>query len=74
MPAPAVTYAGEIDLPAALTLAPIPIAPGGDPSALPAINSAVAKGQTVWTLPYPGGAVGATTDVDRCDVAERSAP
>ena len=74
MPAPAVTYAGEIDLPAVLTLALIPIAPGGDPSALPAINSAVAKGQTVWTLPYPGGSVGVTTDVDRCEVAERSAP
>jgi len=70
VPAPAVTYSGEVALPVVLTVALIPAARGGDASCLPAITSSVAGGRTIWRLPYPGGAVRVTADTEGCEVRE----
>jgi len=67
MPAPAVTYSGSLPLPATITVALIPIAPGAE-MVLPEITSSTADGKTLWTLPHPGGAVTVTTDAISCEV------
>jgi hypothetical protein len=55
MPAPAVTYVGRAALPATLTIALIPLAPGQPLEALPRIASRTAGESTIWTLPLPDG-------------------
>lgn len=51
MPAPAVTYSGEMQFPAMVTLAIVPLAPAESMDALPEITH---EGD-VWRLPYEGG-------------------
>ncbi len=50
------TYAGDVNLPATLTLAIVPIAPGKE-AAAPNITSQVDGDKTVWRLPMNGGAL-----------------
>ena len=70
MPAPAVTYAGQMQMPATITLAMVPIAPGSDASSLPAITAQVIDGKTAWTLPHDGGVVTLTANTAACEVVE----
>ena len=66
LPAPAVTYVGEVKLPAMLTVALVPLTPGQGLDDLPQITSQVVGAETTWTLPLPEGALRLVTSVDRC--------
>ncbi len=57
MPAPAVTYTGRVTLPAALTIALIPLAPGEALTAVPAITCQTQGETSVWTLPLAKGSL-----------------
>jgi len=57
MPAPAVTYVGQIALPATLTIAMVPLAPGQALDSVPEVTSQTHGGSTVWTLPVARGNV-----------------
>ncbi|HJN15773.1 MAG TPA: alginate lyase family protein, partial [Armatimonadota bacterium] len=65
MPAPAVTYVGDADLPATLTLAIVPLRPGEEP---PEITSEREGDVTHWTLPTSGAPLRFTTSLEGCDV------
>jgi len=67
LPAPAVTYVGNVKLPAMLTLAIVPIAPGVA-AAAPEITSRIDGGKTVWNLPMDGGTLTVTTSLDACEI------
>lgn len=67
-PAPAVTYSGVVTLPAVITLAIVPAAPGGRAPELPPIARTVEAGADVWTAPVSGGALRITTAPDLCRV------
>jgi hypothetical protein len=69
IPAPAVTYAGRVRLPAIFTMALIPLAPGGSESATPEIRREVSGGLTRWHLPSSGGVRVLETSTERFDVA-----
>ncbi|MCX5659797.1 MAG: alginate lyase family protein [Planctomycetota bacterium] len=58
IPAPALTFIGEVQLPHVTTLAFIPLAPGEAETALPKITSREERGGRVWRLPT-GTGVGA---------------
>lgn len=62
IPAPAVTFIGEVRLPAVVTVAIIPLEPGRTPADLPKIASRVSGGQTRWLLPISGGQLEVLTD------------
>ena len=68
LPAPAVTYVGNARLPAMLTFAIVPIAPGKDVAA-PKITPQVGDDKTIWKLPMDGGTLTVTASVDACTVA-----
>jgi len=56
MPAPALTWHGTARLPACVTLALLPLAPGATDEDLPGIRSEVTDGAVEWELPRPNGA------------------
>ena len=68
LPAPAVTYVGNVKLPAMRTLAIVPIAPG-DGAAAPKITSRIDGDRTIWNLPMDGGTLTVITSVDACTIA-----
>lgn len=70
LPAPAVTYAGRAELPALLTVAIVPLAPGQELDDLPGISREVHDGETIWTLPAGDGALEVRTSLDSCSVLE----
>jgi hypothetical protein len=76
MPAPAVTYTGQLNLPATITVAPIPLAADQELSALPEITSETDDGTTTWTLPggrlppHEAGPLQLVTALDRCSVLQ----
>jgi Heparinase II/III-like protein/Heparinase II/III N-terminus len=55
MPAPAVTYVGQIPLPAMLTIALVPLAPGQARDSLPEVTGQTQGESTLWTLPLARG-------------------
>jgi hypothetical protein len=57
MPAPAVTYVGRAALPATLTIAMIPLAPGRPLADLPRIVSRPNGESVIWTVPLPEGSL-----------------
>ena len=69
MPAPAVTFAGRAELPAVLTVAIVPPAPGQALDDLPDIARREGDGETVWTLPMSDGALELRTGPEVCRVA-----
>jgi len=69
LPAPAVTYKGRVGLPATITLAIVPLAPGEPLAGAPKITSQRDAGRTLWSLPCRGRAIEATTSIDACTVA-----
>lgn len=64
-PAPAVTYAGRVRLPAVFTLALIPLAPGVGDDVLPEIVRTAREDGEEWRLPIPGGHLSAVTDASQ---------
>jgi len=62
MPAPAVTYVGQVPIPAMLTIALVPLAPGQALDALPQIAGETRDERTVWTLPLAQGSLRWETD------------
>ena len=68
LPAPALTYAGPVDLPATLTVAMVPVASGGSLEDLPRIVQSPEGQGTAWRLPYCTGTVRLVTSVDGCEV------
>ncbi len=70
LPAPAVTYVGRVKLPAVITMALIPLAPGADAASAPKIEGRTEGGRTVWRLPVAGGAIKVTSAVDAWDAEE----
>ncbi len=64
IPAPAVTYVGRLKLPALITVALVPLAPGQTLEQVPQITRA----GDVWTLPTAGGNLRFETTVDGCRV------
>jgi hypothetical protein len=68
IPAPAVTYTGEVRLPATLTVALIPLAPEQKIEDLPQIRPQEDDGKTVWVLPVAGGELQFVTSVTGCSV------
>lgn len=71
--APAVTYTGTARLPAMITLAIIPLAPGADPHKIPAILSepaAPGSGATIWKLPISTGTLRVETAPTGCKIGE----
>lgn len=63
IPAPALTFVGEVKLPHVITLALVPLEPGGSDAVLPKITSRDEKGGRVWRLPTRGGAVEVSASV-----------
>ncbi len=57
MPAPAVTYVGQVTLPMTLTIAMVPLAPGQALDSLPKVTRQTQGESTVWTLPVARGNV-----------------
>ncbi|MBI2190747.1 MAG: heparinase II/III family protein [Planctomycetes bacterium] len=68
IPAPAVTWTGRLRLPAILTMAMIPVVPGGSLDELPRIESREEGGVARWKLPFPGGALAWFTSMQACRV------
>ena len=68
LPAPALTCVGKVDLPSTLTVAMVPIAPGGSVDDLPRIAQNADGQETVWELPCSTGAVRFVTSVEGCEV------
>ncbi len=68
IPAPAVTYTGKVGLPATISVALVPLAPGQDASEAARVTSRVEAGSTIWTLPIEGGTLEFVTSVDDCSV------
>lgn len=73
LPAPAVTYVGTMPLPALITLALVPLAPGATRAGVPAIGTTSLDAETVWCLPVRGGCLRVRTGPGRCEV-ERVGP
>jgi len=63
LPAPAVTYTGPVELPAVLTTAIVPLAPGQGLEDLPGITREARADETLWTLPTGGEALELRTGV-----------
>ncbi len=57
-PAPAVTYVGQVELPATMTVALIPLAADQKLEDMPQITSHATEKGTEWTLPIDGGTYG----------------
>ena len=70
LPAPAVTYVGEVELPAVLTMALVPFAPGEDIEGVPEVTSEVEGQGTVWMLPADGGVLRMVSALDSVSGAE----
>ncbi|MBI2190933.1 MAG: alginate lyase family protein [Planctomycetes bacterium] len=68
IPAPAVTYGGQVRLPAIFTMALIPLAPGVSEGAIPEIRREVSGGITRWHLRSSGGVRVLATSTERFDV------
>jgi len=68
LPAPAVTYVGDVQIPTGLTVAIVPLAPGQELSDLPDITATVAAGKTTWVLPSGDNPLRAITDTDTVTV------
>jgi len=68
MPAPAVTYVGEVRLPEMLTMALVPIAPDGDVSQCPQIVERATGEATTWSLPVQDGVLEFSTSVEECHI------
>lgn len=69
-PAPAVTYVGDVELPAMLTMAMVPLAPGQSPDEMPKIASQQGRDATTWTLPVAQGQLRFVASEDNCQVQE----
>ena len=69
MPAPAVTYTGQVKLPAMITVALVPLAPGQGLGGCPKVISQAVNGKTVWTLPVKRGKLLWVTSPDGCSVS-----
>ncbi len=70
MPAPAVTYVGEVRLPEMLTMALIPVKPGQSLDDMPKIASEAANGKTTWSLPVKEGVLQFVTSVEECHIVK----
>ena len=70
IPAPAVTYVGEVKLPAMLSIALVPLAAGQELAEIPRIESATSGETTTWRLPGGDGALRFATSPERCEVLE----
>jgi len=68
MPAPAVTYVGDAKLPAMLTMAMVPLAPGQSRDDVPTITSRQGQDATTWTLPLAEGQLQFTTSAESCQI------
>jgi hypothetical protein len=68
MPAPAVTHTGQLKLPATLTVALVPLAPGQSLEAIPKVTSGVVDGKTTWFLPTSKGVVQFVSSSATCEV------
>ena len=70
IPAPAVTYVGKVTLPATLTMAIVPLAPGQTLQDVPIIGARKKKDQTIWSLPVKGAHLRFFSSIDECSVTE----
>jgi hypothetical protein len=70
LPAPAVTYVGEVRLPEMLTMALVPIAPDGDVSQCPQIVERATGEVTTWSLPVQDGVLEFSTSVEECHIVK----
>ncbi|MFO7946073.1 MAG: alginate lyase family protein [Armatimonadota bacterium] len=68
VPAPAVTYVGDVDLPEMLTMAMVPLAPEQSLDDLPDISSEPEEDGMMWHLPVADGQLQFTTSVGSCEV------
>ncbi|MBI3919975.1 MAG: alginate lyase family protein [Armatimonadetes bacterium] len=71
LPAPAVTYTGQVKLPAMISVAIIPSSPGQSLTDMPHIKSEATERETLWTLPTAREPVRFVTSVAKCLVAVR---
>jgi len=69
-PAPAVTYVGQVQLPATITVALIPLAADQNLESMPPITSHAADNGTKWTLPIDGGTLQFLADTERCQIVK----
>jgi len=70
MPAPALTYTGRVSLPAMLTVAIIPLAPGADLSDIPQPASEPQGEATTWLLPIRDATLRFATSLEGCSVSQ----
>ncbi len=70
MPAPAVTYVGEVKLPEMLTMALIPLSPDEDVSQCPKIVEKAAGAATTWSLPVKERVLQFVTSIDECHIVK----
>jgi len=68
IPAPAVTYVGDVKLPATITVAMIPLAPEQSLGDMPQVTSHATENGTEWTLPIGGGTLQFLADRERCEI------
>jgi len=68
LPAPAVTYVGELALPATITVALVPLAPDQTLDDLPAITAAADDAGATWLLPTDAGLLRWRTTAAGCRV------
>ena len=70
IPAPAVTYTGSVVLPAMITVAIVPLAPGEELTDIPPVRSEAAADQTLWLAPTREGTLRFATSLGECAVSE----
>ena len=70
IPAPAVTYVGEVKLPAMLSVALVPLAAGQELTEIPQIESETSGQTTTWRMPTGDGVLRFVTSPERCEVLE----
>ena len=68
IPAPAVTYTGDVGIPGVFTVAIVPLMPGQGLSDLPEITAASVHGTTTWNLPIGGGMMRVVTGADEISI------
>jgi len=68
LPAPAVTYAGEVKLPATITVALVPFTPGQQLSDIPKITNMPYGEKTTWKMQIAEGTLRFVTTTSGCSV------
>lgn len=70
IPAPAVTYTGEVKLPVMITVALVPWGSDQDLAGIPQVTSETSGEMTTWVLPITGGKLRFIASSERCTVLQ----